>query len=108
MPAFQKHTKTIQRAPVPMADVCAELGISSSDPHELTRALLVRAFGFPPDTVVDLGTSEVVFTWEGAAEAAPAHAEKPSKKKKAEDPVVAPPPVEVNWTDALNAAQESK
>lgn len=101
MPAFQKHTKTIQRAPVPMADVCAELGIpADAETRDLCRALLVRAFGFPADTTVDLGANEVVFTWEGGSEPAP---EKPvaSKKKKEEPVVVAPPPVEVDWATAL-------
>lgn len=99
MPAFQKHTKTIQRAPVPMADVCAELALPpDADVRDLCRALLVRAFDFPADTVVDLGATEVVFTWEGEAKKESA---KPSKKKE-DKPVETPKPIETDWKGMLN------
>ena len=56
----------------------------------------------------DDGSPLLLCSW--LATEAPAAPEKPApkSKKKPEEPVVAPPPVEVDWTGALNERGESK
>lgn len=69
--------------------------------------------GLPADSIVQIvaaddGSPLLLCSW--LATEAPAAPEKPApkSKKKPEEPVVAPPPVEVDWTGALNERGESK